>query len=209
MSNANDETLHQGPFSDERLRFYLRHRNQIEEWLALGKEVRTATVELFGALQPEMEALAASLGDDVRQRFVPGQWSSYQFWRETWPSAAAGPGVAVNTEAFPTVAVSMECPRDVDPAGDTPPSVGVSINSTDKELVIAIKEATKGLTGRYKRGSVWPIYRPLPAAAGVDWYQDARSWQQELVREMKEAWQELEPLIDPVLAAHAQHEPLP
>ena len=66
MSNQVEVGMEAGCWGDERLRFYLRHRAQIEEWSLLGREVRKATVEAFAGIEPAMVALAASFGEDVR-----------------------------------------------------------------------------------------------------------------------------------------------
>ncbi len=50
---------------DDRVLFYLRHRDQIEEWAALRFEAAQAVDEWLVALRPGVEELVAELGSDV------------------------------------------------------------------------------------------------------------------------------------------------
>ena len=43
------------PLDDERIQFFLRHRDDIKAWSAIESEVTAAVRELLGALQPEIE----------------------------------------------------------------------------------------------------------------------------------------------------------
>ena len=51
---------------DDRIRFYFKHREQIEQWAALRTEAAAAVDEWMEQLGPSLEALASELGPDVR-----------------------------------------------------------------------------------------------------------------------------------------------
>lgn len=50
---------------DERVRFYLRHREQIEQWAALRSEAATAVDDWLLGLRDDVDALMVELGSDV------------------------------------------------------------------------------------------------------------------------------------------------
>ena len=72
---------------DERVRFYFRHREQIEQWAALRSEAAAAVDEWMTQLAPDIEDLAKSLGPDVKLRVWTGAdqaYPSYRLTRATW-----------------------------------------------------------------------------------------------------------------------------
>lgn len=184
-----------GGLSDERLRFYLRHRSQIEEWIALGREVRAATLELFESFQPDMTELAASMGSDIECQYVgQGGWPRYSFSRISWP----------RLPLEPLVAITLECTKDrVDPGHDNPPYIGVRVvGPIGAAVAESLKQQVSTLQGKYKRSSpIWPLYRPLPATSGPDWWLDIPGWRAELLQQVAESWNDLEPHVTAALDA--------
>lgn len=53
------------PFGDERLQFFLRHREDIREWAAIEREVIGATREILAGLQTDIDEQPAALDADV------------------------------------------------------------------------------------------------------------------------------------------------
>ena len=72
---------------DERICFYLRNREDIDQWCALRQEASRALDTFLQESADEIEALAAQLGDDVvtRANLRGGRGGSYiRFFRKGW-----------------------------------------------------------------------------------------------------------------------------
>lgn len=72
---------------DERVRFYFRHREQIEQWAALRGEAAAAVDEWMPQLGPDIEELARSLAPDVHVRTLVGTdqpYPSFRLTRRAW-----------------------------------------------------------------------------------------------------------------------------
>jgi len=73
---------------DERVRFYLRNRDRIEEWAALRAEAAAAIDEWLFELRPAVEDLAQGFGSDVRVDVIDEggfAYPSYRLVRTSWP----------------------------------------------------------------------------------------------------------------------------
>ena len=77
---------------DERMIFYLRHREDIDQWAALRKEARRVLDTFLKESAPDFEQLAPQLGDDVKAHTkLSGRGNPYvRLLRSRGPPMAAG-----------------------------------------------------------------------------------------------------------------------
>ena len=186
------------PLNDDRLRFYLRHQDQIEEWAALGVEVRQATLEAFRSLGPYVEPIGVELGVHVRLDDAQGNYPRWILRRPDWPVVGSDPLAAVVLEAERA---------NIAPASPSrAPYVGIRIGDpkqSGSDLLTALQPLAKqdDLKARgYRGGSggYWPVFRRIPA--DPTWWESPDAWGLLLSTALREAWAELAPSIDEAVA---------
>lgn len=81
---------------DEKVQFYFRHRDQLDEWLALRQEAAAAIDEWLTALRPDVESLVAELGEDVELIVaLEDAWPSLYVKRSAWPGKTRADATAL------------------------------------------------------------------------------------------------------------------
>ncbi len=191
------------PFDDERLQFYLRHRDLIREWAALEQEVRAVTHGLMLELNGQLAEVTESLGPDVvlLPEALDSTWPRYALRRKSWP-VSGGQSL---------VAVSLEWTQRIDPAGTETPYVGVRVhisNAEAKAIDQPLREAFAGSVDLPTRGYKlkgypwWPALRRL--AKNPDWWLDVPAWRQSVLDAHTEAWKLTAATIDRVLMETAR-----
>lgn len=162
-------------FDDERVRFYFRHREQIEQWAALRSEAAAAVDEWMTQLAPDIEELAKSLGPDVRVRAVTSAdqaYPSYRLTRATW-----GFGDAED----PPACVALEWLRArTTMRGGSTPYVGMRAAKTNPvgAALRASEQVRQVRLARKDNASAWWVAYAyvMPSAefpSGADGYRDA------------------------------------
>lgn len=197
MSDQTNPTELVGPLADERLRFYLRHRRQIEEWASLAKEVRAATVEVFTALAAEIDALAATLGDDVHYEFREDtKFPQHRLYRTSW----------VGLNGKPIAVIALECATgDVDPTTASAPYAGVLLRepAEGKSVSDSLKASLQTVKPKYKKlSNWWTIHRVLRSST-AEWWADPVTWREWLAEEFEQTWLDLDPIVSNALGARA------
>lgn len=180
-------------FSDDRIQFFLRHREEILEWAGIERDVLAATRELLASAQPILEERLLQVAPDaVVARRDNGQWERVVARRPNWPD---------------WFGVTLEWERSVDPFGRSLPKMGVIfLADTDdrraiREKVVAAVQAS----GRFEAlgykvaAGVWPAVRYLPASKV--WWQDTDQWLAQIVEDMLTLWDRAAPVIDRALEA--------
>jgi hypothetical protein len=180
-------------FSDDRLQFFLRNREDIKTWAAIEPDLIAATRELLARAQVEVEERLLSLdGQAVVGRRDSGQWERILTRHEAWPE---------------TVGLALEWHRLVDPAGSTRPKLGVFWWAEPPSLIeprttfVNAVDRTSLLPLGYKvpLEGVWPVGRL--ATASADWWQNPEEWVTGLVDVLASAWPIVAPVMDEVLAS--------
>jgi hypothetical protein len=184
-------------FDDERVRFYFRHREQIEQWAALRSEAAAAVDEWMTQLGPDIEELARSLGPDVQFRGLTDTEQAYPSYRLT--RAAWGFG-NVND---PPACVSLEWLRGrTTMRGGSTPYVGlrapkvnpVGASLRTSEPVRQSRLVRKDLTSQW-----WVAYAyvapPGDFPVNADGYRDA------LLDGLRAVWQAFAPHVEAAIRA--------
>ncbi len=182
---------------DERVRFYLRHREQIEQWAALRAEAANAIDDWLVELAPKVEELAASLGPDVRVRtqLVGTAYPAFRLVREAW-----GFGDAQE----PAASISLEWQRGKTTLrGGGTPYVGLrSFKTTDiggklraSEAARRARAARKETTSDWWSGYAYVPPPPPTFPAEVEPYREV------LVQALRSAWETYEPIVSALVDA--------
>ena len=182
---------------DERVRFYFRHREQIEQWAALRSEAAAAVDEWMTQLAPDIEDLAKSLGPDVKLRVWTGAdqaYPSYRLTRATW-----GFGDADDPPAC--VALEWLRARTTMRGGSTPyvglraPKVntlGASLRAL--ETVRQSRLARKDLTSQW-----WVSY--VYVAPQSEFPGDAEGYRDALLDNLRAVWHAYAPQVEAAIRA--------
>jgi hypothetical protein len=182
---------------DERVRFYLRHRDQIEEWAALRVEAAQAVDEWLLGLRPAVEELAADLGNDVIVHVIDGPdfaWPSYRLARRGWPeSSQADPGASVSLEwgRGKTTLRASSCPY-----------VGLRC-ARERALGGLLRDSEETRKARARRKDTtsawWVAYGYV--APDAPFPENADAYRERLLGALGAAWKDYAPIVDAALAA--------
>lgn len=176
---------------DERVRFYLKHREQIEQWASLRSEAASAIDEWMEALGPQVEELARELGRDVRlaeQVESHQPYPSYRLTRMAW---------GFDGSDDPPAAVTLEWVRGKATLhGNSTPYVGLRSPKTGAAgAELRASEAVRQTRVRRKdaASSWWIGYAYVHPSRDVpvdfDEYRDA------LLQALRETWLAYEPHV--------------
>ncbi len=176
------------PFGDERLQFFLSHREDIREWAAIEKDVIGATREILAGLQMDIDERLAAIDSDVTTaRRDNSSFERIMARRPVWPD---------------WVGVTLEWETGVDPFGSRLPKYGIFVTPTSDldaayGRILALARATPAFTaGAFKipQGRVWPIVKWVPKSK--DWWRDLDGWTVPIVQGMIDLWPKAAALID-------------
>lgn len=180
------------PLDDERLQFFLRHRDEIREWAAIEREVVVATREILASVQDHLdERLATVDSGATTARRDGGKYERIVALRAGWPDG---------------VGVSLEWDSGVDPFGSWLPKFGILFLNEDPVLqaarlrVASLAASTPALTAagfKVPGDRNWPGVRWVPKSK--DWWKDVDAWTSSIVESLVDLWPIAAPLIDQAL----------
>jgi hypothetical protein len=181
---------------DERVKFYLRNRAQIEQWAALGESAASALHTWMCALTTTMEALRAKLGADVQLQpnLDEGSlWPNFRFVKQSWGPAAGEPAAALSLE--------WTRRRGSRPEDRFRPYVGIrAVNSAAAGVALrASSEMTAVRQRRGDRTNPWWLavtYQPVPS----EFPDAADAYRSQLVDALEKCWTDYSGAITSVLA---------
>ena len=187
---------------DDRLRFFLEHQEQIQEWASLAEEVQDEAANLLVELNstlvkdPRVEQLGISIAARVSGERSTGPVLHLPTW-------------CIEAEGVPDVGVAMGWDRRVDPAGVWPrtalPYVGVlcsHMTNPGKAIDARLRATTPGSAGvepKFQKGSYWVVYRAT--RPNKEWWRDIPKWQQGLVDELFMTWRRWVDRVDEAVMA--------
>lgn len=169
---------------DERIRFYLKHRQQIEEWVRVGEELPGFVREFYASLRiPE---IACETGIKIE----------YENWgirlrRPKWPKPVAIELGWVNNISWRDNAQEVWC--------------GISLGEKSLYYDWLSRQVIKG----YDRSSTrwgYPAYKGIGPPSGNSWEGDnLEKYGNSVIEALLQAWSNLAPLVDEaVLHQHNQ-----
>ena len=181
---------------DPPLVFFLKHRERIEGWYALGDAVPDAAHNFFCSLADPLRKLAPALPGPPRVLSFPKhRWPRHLLLRPSWQ---------VDGRGWPRVAVSIEWDRKK-AAFDTAYS-GVWLQQDHpaaERLRLRLEEALLPVleAGEFQaKASPWPAWR-YEAPSREDFWEDLDGFRDELLERLGALWTEAAPLVDKALEA--------
>ncbi len=180
------------PFADERIRFYLRNREDIKMWAAIEPDAIAATGELLARSQPQIEeGLLAHDNRVLVGRRDDDKWERILARHEQWPRSV---GLVLEWTI-----------RSVDPLGANRPKMGVfwwadppSLVEPRTRLVSVVDRLRlQDLGYKIPLEGVWPVGGFLTSER--DWWQAPTAWIEGIVDRLAATWPLVAPAIDEVL----------
>lgn len=167
---------------DEPLRFFLRHRAQIEEWAALAGEAKRLAHQVMIAVGDRL-AERPPAGSEV----MAGEEGGYRSWllyRPEWVGQDGQPIAAVGI-VWSGKAVDFR-------KGDSWIGVWRGLRDKPDPLIDVLRSslapAAENLGLKSKGWPEWPLYRSAPAPTGEFW-DDLRPWLDQLERSVRSVWE--------------------
>ena len=175
------------------IRFYLEHRERIEEWAALRVEVDAYTKQLLNEIGAEMAADGAALYQETEVSYPAAV-----LYRPHWKAEASKPSVGVGLGWGSK-------PNLRRPDSSHGPWWGVWHGETTKDdplpIALRVRLRLAAETIGLKSGGIWswwPLWT-LVAPAPVDWYDNLESLTVSLHQRVETAWETLADPIESVL----------
>lgn len=187
---------------DEPVRFFLRHRRQIEEWAQLATDAKRLAHQVMIAVGNQLENNPPA-GSEVLAD-TDGHYHARLLYRPDWLGDDGRPVVAAGLVWHATsvdfrpggnwVGIWRGRRRDPDPVVD--------------DLRSALAGLASNLGLKSKGWSEWPMYKRAPAPSGEFW-DDLRPWLHELDDAVRSIWEgtadELGVFIKTVNRSHGSH----
>jgi hypothetical protein len=177
---------------DERIQFFLRHRDDILAWASIEKEVTAATREMLAGLLPDIDERIRAMDPTAETGRHDGgrQYERLMVRRSNWPVG---------------VGVTLEWESGVDPFGGSRPKYGIFFVNADpalltarQSIVAACRASSAVASAGYKPGdSYWPIVQYVPKSP--TWWQDPDAWLAPIANAMVDLWPLAAPMIDEAL----------
>lgn len=188
------------PLDDDRIQFYLRHRDAIKEWAAIESDLHAATHQIMLSLISPAEVRIRELDPSVSVlgKGLDGNWPRIAAYRESWARLPA-------TE--PLAAVTLEWTLKVDPTGGALPTYGIRIQADEpnaKPMADVFRTLAKDNTAAAQDGfkpmpyAWWPVYKRTPPIP--EWWQNVEAFSEEYLSRFATAWRVLAPIVDQAIA---------
>jgi hypothetical protein len=183
---------------DERVKFYLRHRDRLEEWFALRSEAAAAIDEWLTSLQGDIEEMATEVAGDVEPLIALTEepaWPGLYLKRRNWPG----------TDLQAPALIGLQWSRGKTLlTRESTPSVGVrSEKSTAVHRGLkANDEFQRRRRQRKDKASPWwPAYgRVIPEGRFPE---EADNYRRQVIGSIRQAWEAYASLIDDVIEKSA------
>lgn len=184
---------------DERLLFYLRNRELIDEWAAIRDDLMRAANAFYLSIGTELAERAVDLGGDVLVNMEDGTWAQVGLHRDSWARGDSdAPVIAINLEWNSKSAGFTHTHRICGLRASVAAEGGAPIHAAVTER-IASERARLGFP-RYSRD--WPAYRDIADPSGDEWWTDLKPFRTEIVDAIVDAWDKLSGYVDDVLKSN-------
>ena len=186
---------------DERIKFYLKHRQQIEEWLMVGQEVLPKFApEFYASLLDDLctEVRKSGSNVNIHKHVFGDKWQSeaIRLCRQCWPEAVSvelgwhrkGPGPSqVN---FSSGQQGVWC--------------GIWASEPYFEQLSNKRQKTPEYPKRWhSAGSGQPMYKIIDPPSGNFWEgNNLEEYGHDVIKTVLKAWCDLAPLVDEAVRSH-------
>ncbi len=180
---------------DDRIHFYLRNKEQIDEWAAVGEEAAAAVGEWLTTLRRDVADVAEDLGSDVDAAEVEvSRGGVFLMKLAAWP---------LDTEQDPLVGIGLAWDREPFLNGERAPYSGIRVSykhdradALRTAVRAAVAEAGPAATG-YERSNMWVVWRRHRAA--TDYWLDPDAYRQQVRAALAQDWQTFRECVDGAL----------
>ena len=190
---------------DERIKFYLKHQQRIDEWAALSREVPSLAHRFLCSCQDDIEALAGELGPDLPvHAHLESDYPKLLLYRPAWHpqnthhEASIPPRIGIGIE-WRHKDVTFSCHESSAYAGVWVDCGNDAGRHFRDKAVSAFRAA--GLLKEPRRNlatSWWPSYKWVPADG--EYWDDLSLYRQQLVDSVRDCWLKFAPTIDRLVA---------
>ena len=184
---------------DERIRFYLRHREQIEEWRKVGQvELPKFTHEFYAGL---VEVIPNQVHEDEidvdhdMEIALGGGGRAINLRRRNWPTGDEAPVVLLGWPAGANF--SSRPARQWEVQAWCGICVGRDTSQYWEQLCGARNGPLRQHYPGYDRRYGYPMFRYVEPPSGNFWEDDnLEAYGRSLIQTLLQAWQDLTPLVD-------------
>jgi hypothetical protein len=178
--------------TDERIAFYLRNRERIEEWASIRNEASRAVDEWITSIQPEIERLASDVGATFfAASSTENAWPGFRLSRATWGRGPAGNAVSIGLEW--SRGHTNLCSPNL-------PYVGLRASkATDFGISLRETASVRGLRSKRKDfASAWWVAYSYVEPQGE--FPELRvQYREVLIDRLRDAWDSYSPIVDTVV----------
>jgi hypothetical protein len=179
---------------DERLKFYLRHQDLIDEWAKLAALVPDQVHDFLASCNGALTRLASELGPDIKfEYWGHGNYPTYGFYRPTWCNAE-GPYVGIGIQ-WHRAKVAFK--------GENAPRSGVWLYGDGKKPADQLLQAFHSRCDRPREGfakaDAWAAAVRRERPPNEDYWDDLDPYKNSLVESVRSAWKLYAHDIDEVL----------
>lgn len=187
--------------TDERVRFWFRHREQIQTWAALSQDAAVAVDGLLDALADDVDELARELGVAMKADLESNE-SCFMLFRESWGMDQERPGASIAFGWYrdKTLIVQSKLPW-VGPRFDLEVAHMRDCRDRFRDLAARVRDERGDQPGNGS-GEPWPCYRYLPAD-GPFW-EDFAGYRRTALSAIRSAWEAYSEPMGKVLAEQAE-----
>jgi hypothetical protein len=173
---------------DERVRFYLRHQEEIDAWTALAKLLHDRAHEFLLSCKPGLDRLAAELGTDVHCTYLEhAKWPSYNLYQASWIPIR----VWTHPE-WPPMAVGIIWHRPtVTFKGAGSPLVGVWLRGDrrpDEQLIAAFHSRCDKPRDGFSKRDAWGAAVHAVSPPNEDYCDNLQPFRESIVESVRAAW---------------------
>ncbi len=192
---VNDRTV------DDKLRFYLRHKKEIQEWARLAERERDAAHQFFMSLEGDFAALAEELGVKFWSNDPDDSYPAFHFYRQAWAKHSDRPVVCVAFE-YHRPSATFDSPRTgiwwLDDREKRDPVLHDELERIKKALVEASRRSGSQVL---KPERWWAVRRPIKPPPRYWEEEGMPKLRQHLLAEMRGTWERYSDLFDSVMGS--------
>lgn len=169
--------------SDERIAFYLKHRQEIDAWAKIAQDVPRVTDRFLRSLDGDILRLKQELGAHDWTWNGDSTWFGYFLAKKAWLEGSDRPVAACGIAWMPEVTTF----------GHNPPFVGIWTDET-RGKGIAGAEDIRLFAQRYQgyqSKPALPAVAPVPPDAHDQYWKDLNPYRGKLMDSVRKAWKDL------------------
>lgn len=175
--------------------FYLKHRDQIEEWVQIRKQLSNSANSFFASITQDIAALAPSLNGKPRVETETSKTYRYGLlFLPDWPGEDGDPLVAIGLQwcrksaMFDRAYVGVWCEEDAENGSDL-----------HRRIKGALGKAGILEDEEWDQDKSWPAWKYVKPIASEYW-SDLDSFRDQLLESVRSVWADCAPVLTNLFA---------